>query len=233
MPCVVTIDGPAGAGKSTVARLLADRLGWRFLDTGAMYRAVTLAAIRDRVDLTERGSARGTGRIAVRQPAAGPCLAGRRRHHTADPRRRGHTGIQVRRRQPERSPAAHDLAACVRRRTRRRHRRPGSGDAGLSRRIPQILPDGQRRRASPAAGRRLRGPGRTGELRVGAPRSTRARRSRCRPSHRPHEARRRRHRDRFHRSVDRRRRRPAGPTKSKDDSVKLDRRSECRGEVRS
>ncbi len=49
---VVTIDGPAGAGKSTVARKLADRLGWRFLDTGAMYRAVTLAALRANVDLT-------------------------------------------------------------------------------------------------------------------------------------------------------------------------------------
>ncbi len=43
---VVTIDGPAGAGKSTAARRLAERLGWRFLDTGAMYRAVALAAIR-------------------------------------------------------------------------------------------------------------------------------------------------------------------------------------------
>jgi len=43
---IVTIDGPAGAGKSTVARQLADRLGFRFLDTGAMYRAVTLAALR-------------------------------------------------------------------------------------------------------------------------------------------------------------------------------------------
>lgn len=48
---MVTIDGPAGAGKSTVATLLADRLGWRLLDTGAMYRAVTLAAIRGGVDL--------------------------------------------------------------------------------------------------------------------------------------------------------------------------------------
>jgi cytidylate kinase len=51
MPRVVTIDGPAGAGKSTVARRLASDLGWRFLDTGAMYRAVTLAALRAGVDL--------------------------------------------------------------------------------------------------------------------------------------------------------------------------------------
>jgi len=43
---VVTIDGPAGAGKSTIARRLAERLGFAFLDTGAMYRAVALAALR-------------------------------------------------------------------------------------------------------------------------------------------------------------------------------------------
>lgn len=41
---IVTIDGPAGAGKSTVSRCLAERLKFRFLDTGAMYRAVALAA---------------------------------------------------------------------------------------------------------------------------------------------------------------------------------------------
>ena len=42
---IITIDGPAGSGKSSVARSLADRLGYRFLDTGAMYRAVAFAAI--------------------------------------------------------------------------------------------------------------------------------------------------------------------------------------------
>ena len=40
---VIAIDGPAGAGKSTVARAVAERLGYRYLDTGAMYRAVALA----------------------------------------------------------------------------------------------------------------------------------------------------------------------------------------------
>jgi cytidylate kinase/pantoate ligase/cytidylate kinase len=43
---IVTIDGPAGAGKSSIARLVAEKLGFEFLDTGALYRAVTLAAIR-------------------------------------------------------------------------------------------------------------------------------------------------------------------------------------------
>jgi len=47
---VVTIDGPSAAGKSSVAKLLAKRLGFHFLDTGAMYRAVALAALREQVD---------------------------------------------------------------------------------------------------------------------------------------------------------------------------------------
>lgn len=47
---IVTIDGPAGAGKSSAARQLAQRLGFEFLDTGAMYRAVTLAALRTGIE---------------------------------------------------------------------------------------------------------------------------------------------------------------------------------------
>src|SRR5947207_15892318 len=43
---IVAIDGPAGAGKSSIASRLAERLGFAFLDTGAMYRAVALAALR-------------------------------------------------------------------------------------------------------------------------------------------------------------------------------------------
>ena len=42
---IIAIDGPAGSGKSTVARAVAQRLGWEFLDTGAMYRAVTAEAL--------------------------------------------------------------------------------------------------------------------------------------------------------------------------------------------
>lgn len=49
----IAIDGPAGAGKSTVAREVAARLNIKYLDTGAMYRAVTLKFIREKVDLTD------------------------------------------------------------------------------------------------------------------------------------------------------------------------------------
>lgn len=51
---IVTIDGPAGAGKSSAARLLAQRLGFAFLDTGAMYRAVTLAGLRRGTNLSDQ-----------------------------------------------------------------------------------------------------------------------------------------------------------------------------------
>jgi cytidylate kinase len=62
---IVAIDGPAGAGKSTVARRLAERLGFRYLDTGAMYRAVTWLAVRRSLDLEEGAE---LGRLAEDHP---------------------------------------------------------------------------------------------------------------------------------------------------------------------
>ncbi len=52
LPKTIAIDGPAGAGKSTIGRLLAERLGYLFLDTGAMYRAVALAALHRGIAIT-------------------------------------------------------------------------------------------------------------------------------------------------------------------------------------
>jgi cytidylate kinase len=75
---VVTIDGPAGAGKSTVARRLSDRLGWRFLDTGAMYRAVTLAGLRSGLDLVnESVLANLVESVRVAMPPGSVLLDGR------------------------------------------------------------------------------------------------------------------------------------------------------------
>jgi len=50
---IITLDGPAGAGKSSAARALAARLGWCYMDTGAMYRAVTLVALERGVPLAD------------------------------------------------------------------------------------------------------------------------------------------------------------------------------------
>jgi cytidylate kinase len=50
-PPIVTVDGPSGSGKGTVSRQLAASLGWHYLDSGALYRLVALAALRKRVDL--------------------------------------------------------------------------------------------------------------------------------------------------------------------------------------
>jgi cytidylate kinase len=62
---IVAIDGPAGAGKSTVARKLAERLGFRYLDTGAMYRALTWLALREGLPLGEPAP---LGELARRNP---------------------------------------------------------------------------------------------------------------------------------------------------------------------
>jgi cytidylate kinase len=62
---IVAIDGPAGAGKSTVARALAERLGFRYLDTGAMYRALTWLAMQRSLDL---GDGAGLAQLARENP---------------------------------------------------------------------------------------------------------------------------------------------------------------------
>ena len=50
---VLTIDGPSGSGKGTISRLVASRLGWHYLDSGALYRAVGLAAAWEQIDLSD------------------------------------------------------------------------------------------------------------------------------------------------------------------------------------
>jgi CMP/dCMP kinase len=64
---IVAIDGPAGAGKSTVARRLAERLRFRYLDTGAMYRALTWLALQQAFDLSDGDR---LGRLAREYPVS-------------------------------------------------------------------------------------------------------------------------------------------------------------------
>jgi CMP/dCMP kinase len=74
---IIAIDGPAGAGKSTVARSLAERLGFRYLDTGAMYRALTWLAMSESVPL-DKGAK--LGELAAANPISfdehGRCFIG-------------------------------------------------------------------------------------------------------------------------------------------------------------
>ena len=74
---IVAIDGPAGSGKSTVASTLAQRLGFQYLDTGAMYRALTWIARRDGTDLSD-------GSALARLAAAHPVSFGRDGHVEMD-----------------------------------------------------------------------------------------------------------------------------------------------------
>ena len=75
---IVAIDGPAGSGKSTVARGVAVALGVPMLDTGAMYRAITLAALESRVDLADGDAVAAVARDAdIVQEDGGVLLGGR------------------------------------------------------------------------------------------------------------------------------------------------------------
>lgn len=76
---VVAVDGPVGSGKSTVARRVAARLGYLYLDTGAMYRAVGLLASEAGVSLTDEPAVVAVARVAgLRFDAAGRLFAGER-----------------------------------------------------------------------------------------------------------------------------------------------------------
>src|SRR5665811_2140960 len=50
---IITIDGPAGSGKSTIAKMIAKEMGLVYIDTGAMYRALTLIALENNIDLSD------------------------------------------------------------------------------------------------------------------------------------------------------------------------------------
>ncbi len=74
-PIIVAIDGPAGAGKSTVAKRLAKELGYTYMDTGAMYRAFALKATRDGIDLENEAALRAAlaaTNIELNEDACGP-----------------------------------------------------------------------------------------------------------------------------------------------------------------
>ena len=61
---IIAIDGPSGAGKSTLGKMLAKKLGLLYLDTGAMYRAVALSAIRKRIELTDTEAVTNSAKLA-------------------------------------------------------------------------------------------------------------------------------------------------------------------------
>ena len=65
MKCVIAIDGPAGAGKSTVAKLVAEKLGYTYIDTGAMYRAVAWKTLQHSKEATDEDILRAVQDIDV------------------------------------------------------------------------------------------------------------------------------------------------------------------------
>ena len=74
VPRVIAIDGPAGSGKSTVARAVADRLELEYLDTGAMYRGVAHAVLRRGIDPTDRAAVAEVARVVSLDVTRSGCL---------------------------------------------------------------------------------------------------------------------------------------------------------------
>ena len=134
---IVAIDGPAGAGKSTAARRLAERLSFRYLDTGAMYRTVTLLALERGLDL---GDGAALEALAVAAPVS---LAGER--------------VLVDGRDVTEAIRAVEIDRAVS--ARRRARRGAAGDAGETARARR----GRRRRRRGPRHRHGRLPGRRGQ----------------------------------------------------------------------
>ena len=159
MTVVIAIDGPSGSGKSTVARGVAAALGLPVLDTGAMYRAVTLAVLEADVPARRRRRVRGDRARRDDHGRGRRDDARRPRRERRDPRpdrdRRGVDRLAPTRRarDPGRAPAGVGRAARRRcgRGPRHRHRR-------VSRRDGQGVPGRERRRAGPAPPRATRRP---------------------------------------------------------------------------
>src|SRR5260370_36603564 len=81
---VIAIDGPAGAGKSTIAKRLALRLGFTYIDTGAMYRAVALWARRQNVDAADMHRMEQLARAAAIELEPGNCRVLRNGEEASD-----------------------------------------------------------------------------------------------------------------------------------------------------
>ncbi len=195
---VIAIDGPAGAGKSTVARRLARELGFTYLDSGAMYRAIALAALRGPESTPATGTRSGGSPATSRSRFDdGTRRARRRGRERRDP---GARGIRCRLRGLRASsgprgdggaPARADRRRPLRRRgPRHRHRRQ-------PRRPAQGLPDRLARRSEPAAA-----PPTPARTEAASPRRQAERDARDRvPRARRPAGRRRRRRDRHHRAA--------------------------------
>jgi cytidylate kinase len=117
---IVAIDGPAGAGKSTVARSVARRLGFVYIDTGAMYRAVALWALRTGVDLADQHRLEQLARQARIELSDDKVLL-------------NGDDVTAAIREPEVTGAASQVAACggVRRAMREEQRRIGAGQSSV------------------------------------------------------------------------------------------------------